>query len=63
MLENAPIVDVHVKEGGKEVRYEVVRSKVARGERGRFDQVSEEDLWRLQRGESKEGAKGANKSK
>ncbi|GAA5837597.1 hypothetical protein JCM5353_003264 [Sporobolomyces roseus] len=63
MLENAPIVDANVKDGGKSVGYEVVRSKVAKGERGRFARVSDEDLWWLQRGELKEAAKGTRKPK
>ncbi|GAA5955119.1 hypothetical protein JCM3765_003200 [Sporobolomyces pararoseus] len=50
-LEIAPIVNVNISNQGK-ASYEVRRSQFAKGEKGRFAQVSEEDLAWLERGET-----------
>ncbi|GAA5974578.1 hypothetical protein JCM5350_001202 [Sporobolomyces pararoseus] len=50
-LEIAPIVNVNISDRGK-AGYEVKRSQFAKGEKGRFAQVSEEDLAWLERGET-----------
>ncbi|GAA6008959.1 hypothetical protein JCM11491_003847 [Sporobolomyces phaffii] len=58
-LEIAPIVHVHV--GRDQASYEVVRSQFAKGERGQFSQLSEEDYEWLQLGSSGKGTRGKQK--
>ncbi|GAA5937326.1 uncharacterized protein JCM15063_002872 [Sporobolomyces koalae] len=61
LLANSPIVEITVNEG-KKPHYEVVRSALAKGEKGRMTQASAEDLWWIEKGEAMGKAKGKKRA-